>query len=297
MDEALPRRRNRKQGVALRRRLGHAAANEQNDIGALDARPQLRIGRETDFAGVSRALAVEDARAPKRAGHGQVEPFGEAGEGLARPLRPAATAEDGDRPLGAPEHLLQFRHLRLAGPDRHGGGARRVGRLGRLGQHVLGQRDHHRSRPALHGDMKRPLNDLRDLRRVVDLGRPFGDRAEKSPVVHLLKGPPTEHRPLDLADEQDHRRGIMLGDMDAMRGVGCARAAGDEADSRPAGQPAFGQRHHRRPGFLAADRHLDRRIVERVERREIGLAGDAIDALDALNDKLIDENPPAGAGA
>ena len=36
--------------------------------------------------------------------------------------------------------------------------------------------------------------------------------------------------------------------------------------------------------------------MHRVERREIGLAGDAKDALDPLGDELIDENLPAGAG-
>ena len=44
-------------------------------------------------------------------------------------------------------------------------------------------------------------------------------------------------RALDLADEQDHRRGIVLGDMDAVGGVGRAGPAGDKADARPAGQP------------------------------------------------------------
>ena len=145
--------------------------------------------------------------------------------------------------------------------------------------------------------MKRALNDLRDLRRLLDLGRPFGEGAEKGAIVHLLKGAPAEHRSLDLADEQDHRRGIMLGDMDAMRGVGRARPARHEADSRPPGQPPLGQRHHRRAGFLAADRHLDARIVERVERCEEKLTGNAVDALNALNDELIDENPSASAGA
>ena len=38
------------------------------------------------------------------------------------------------------------------------------------------------------------------------------------------------------------------------------------------------------------------RIVERVERGEIGFARHAIDALDPLRDELIDENLAAGAG-
>ena len=57
-------------------------------------------------------------------------------------------------------------------------------------------------------------------------------------IVHLLEGAAPEHAALDLADEQDHRRRIVLGDMHAMRGIGRAGAAGDEADSGPAGEPA-----------------------------------------------------------
>ncbi len=50
------------------------------------------------------------------------------------------------------------------------------------------------------------------------------------------------------------------------------------------------------PRLLPADRQLDRRVIHRVERGEIGLAGDAKDPLDPLGDELIDENLPAGAG-
>ena len=121
--------------------------------------------REANFADEIVMFAVEGARAAKGAGDGQVEAFGEPGEGGARPARPSAPAENGDRALGRPEHLLQFGHLRQARPDRDGFRARSVGRRGHLRQHVLGQRDHNRARPALHRDVKRALDDLRDLRR------------------------------------------------------------------------------------------------------------------------------------
>ena len=88
---------------------------------------------------------------------------------------------------------------------------------------------------------------------------------------------------------------VVLGDMDAVRGVGRARTAGDEADARPAGQAALGQRHHRRARLLAADDDLDRGIIHGVERGKIGFARDAIDPFDALGGELIDEDPPAGA--
>ena len=144
--------------------------------------------------------------------------------------------------------------------------------------------------------MEGALDDLRQAGGILDFGRPFGGRAEEGAIVHLLEGAAAAHGALDLADEQHQRRRIVLGDMDAMGGVGRARPAGDEADSGAAGQPAVGQRHDRRPGLLAADRHRDLGVVERVERGEIGLARHAIDPLDPLRDQLIDEDPAAGAG-
>ena len=110
--QPLARRGNAEQRIALRRRLRHPPADQQNKIGRFDARFQLGIDREADFAGEIVVLAVERARAAKRAGDRQVEAFGEPGEGGARSLGPSAPAENGDRPLRRPQHLLQFGHLR-----------------------------------------------------------------------------------------------------------------------------------------------------------------------------------------
>ena len=194
---------------------------------------------EADLAAIVRVLAVERAGAAELRGDRQIEALGEAQHGGGRLVRPAGTADDGDRALGRPQPLLQFRHLRQARPDRRGFGARRVDDLGDLGQHVLGQRDDHRAGAALHGDSARRAARLRGFARRSSISvAHFVDRAEHGAIVHLLKGAAAAHRPLDLADEQDHRRAVVLGDMDAMRGVGGAGAARDEADSRPPGQPA-----------------------------------------------------------
>ena len=156
---------NAEQRVALRRRLRHPPANQKNKIGRFDARFQLGIDREADFAGEILMLAVECARAPEGTGHGQVEAFGEPGKGGARPLGPSAAAENGNRALGRPEHLLQLGHLRKARPDRDRLGARGVRHGRHFRQHVLGQRDHDRARPALHRRVKRALDNFGDLRR------------------------------------------------------------------------------------------------------------------------------------
>ena len=83
---------------------------------------------------------------------------------------------------------------------------------------------------------------------------------------------------------------FVLGDMNAMRRVGRAGAAGDEADPRPSGEPPLGQRHHRRARFLPAHGHFDRRVVHGVEGGEERFAWNAVDALDPLRDELVDEN-------
>ena len=79
----------------------------------------------------------------------------------------------------------------------------------------------------------------------------------------------------DLADEHDHRGGVLARDMYAGRSIGGARAARDEADAGPPGQLADRLRHHGGAAFLPAHRDLDIAIMERVEHGQIALAGNA----------------------
>ena len=123
----------------------------------------------------------------------------------------------------------------------------------------------------------------------------FGDRAEEGAIVHLLKRAAPAHGALDLADEQDQRRGIVLGDVDAVRGVGRARPARDEGDAGPAGEARRRFRHHRRAGLLPAHRHLrSTRHAARRARRD-RFAGHAEHVLHALGGELVDEDLSAGA--
>ena len=274
----------------MRRRLRHAPTDKKDKIGRFDPRFELGVDREPDFADEIVVLAVEGARAAKGARDGQVEPFGEPDEGGAGALCPSAPAEDGDGPLRRPQHLLQFGHLGQARPDRNRLRARGVLRRGRFRQHVLGQRDHDRSWPTLHRKVERALDDLRDLRGGFDLRGQLRGRGEQGAIVHLLEGAPPDHRPLDLADEQDHRGRVVLGDVKPVRGVGRARAAGDEADSRPSGEAPLRQRHDRGASLLAAHRKLDWRAGQGVESGEIGFARNAVDPFDSLGDELVDED-------
>ena len=129
---------------------------------------------------------------------------------------------------------------------------------------------------------------------VVDLRRPFGDPAEeargsRSPGTPRARAWSRATWPTNrISGVESCRR------CGCRRGVGRAGPAGDEADAGPAGQLAVGLRHHRGAALLAADRDGDRRVVQRVEDREVALAGHAEEMVDAVHDELVDENrrPP-----
>ena len=73
-------------------------------------------------------------------------------------------------------------------------------------------------------------------------------------------------------------------------------AARDEADARPAGELAVGVGHEGGAAFLAVDDQADAaRVVQRVEHREVALAGNAERVVDAVDQQLVDENAAAGA--
>ena len=151
--------------------------------------------------------------------------------------------------------------------------------------------------PAVGRGVEGARDQLGDARGIVDLGRPFGDRAEHRAVVELLERLALAHVARDLADEQDHRRRILARDVQARRRIGGARPAGDEADAGPPGRLADGLRHHRGAALLPADRDRDRAVVEGVERRDIALARHAEHVAHAVDDELIDQHFAAGPGA
>ena len=152
-----------------------------------------------------------------------------------------------------------------------------------LDQHVLGQGHHDGPGTALHRDVKGPRQQFGYPGRVIDLDSPFGGRAEKGRVVHFLERAAPAHAPLDLANEQDQRHRIVLGDVNAMRGVGGPRPARDHGNARAAGQAAHGVGHHGRARFLAADCQVDRRVMQRIEHGQKAFARHAEHMLDALD--------------
>jgi hypothetical protein len=144
--------------------------------------------------------------------------------------------------------------------------------------------------------MKGAGEEFRDPRRIVDLGYPFDDVAEHPPVVDLLECLALAHLASDLADEQDHRRRILHGDMQASGGVGSTRSARDKTDAGLTGHLAPRFRHHRRATLMPGNRHGNRRIMQRVEHVQIALAGDTEHTLDTIGLQRLDNEVAAGAG-
>ena len=282
--------------IALAGDLADPRAHGDHQIRRLHPRDQLGVGREAEIAAIARVARVEQRRAAV-AGHDRnVEPLGEAMDRCARGLVPARAADQQHRPLGRQQHLAQARHLARAGRGFRRRRRRAVSDLGLLGQHVLRQSHNHRPRPAGGSGLEGAVDVFRRALGVVEFGGPFSHGAEHLGVVHLLEGLAATHGLIDLTHEQDHRRGILLRHVHAGRGVGRARSAGDKTDAGLAGRLAVGLGHHGRPALLAANDHLDRNIVQRVEHIEIAFARDAEDVGDAVRDQPVDQNLGGGAG-
>ena len=166
--------------------------------------------------------------------------------------------------------------------------------VGLLGEHVLGKREHDRPRPARGGDGERPRDRLRQRVDVPDLVRPLRERREHRLEIDLLERLTAAILAGDLTDEQEHRRRVLERDVDTGRGVGRTGPTRDEADARASGELAVRLGHARRARLHAAHDELDLGgVVERVERGEVALAGDAEDAVGPVEPELVDEDPAA----
>ena len=186
--------------------------------------------------------------------HGKA--FGKARYRRARILRPPAAAKEDERALRRPQYLLQLHHVGEAGPDFDRLKRQRICNREAVALHVFRQRDHDRAGPAAGRDVKRMGYDFRNARRIVDLRHPLCDRAEHRAIIEFLKRLALAHIARDLPDEQDHRRRILLRDMQTRRGVGRAWPARGETNTGPAGRLADGFRHHRRSALLPANGDL-----------------------------------------
>src|SRR5581483_4726752 len=111
----------------------------------------------------------------------------------------------------------------------------------------------------------------------------------------LLKRLAAEVTPGNLADEEDERRRVLVGGVDADGGVRRTGRACDEADPRAPRELAVGVGHVRGAGLVTRRVESDRRVRDRVEDAEIALARDAKGGVDTVDDQLVDEDARGGA--
>ena len=243
------------------------------------------------MAGVVAVGIVEQILAPERGDNRQAARLGKRRHLGAGFGRPAAPSHDEQRPLRLRELRLKRRQIdvpRGAISRLEGLG---VGDLRVLRQHVFRQCQHHGTWPPRGGRLERAEHVFWNPAGILDLRRPLGERPEHLPVVDFLKRFAVEERAIDLADEEHHRRRVLHRRVHADARMRGARAAGHEADARPACQPAVGLRHVRRGAFVLADDDVELGgVVERVQDIEITLAGNAERPVGAVDSETVDEN-------
>ena len=122
---------------------------------------------------------------------------------------------------------------------------------------------------------------------TVDLRDPFAHRAEHAAKIDFLEGFAFNNVVANLADEQDQRRGVLIRSVHADRRVGGAGSAGDEGDAGLSGEFAVGIRHIGDAAFLPADDEFEfiTALVNGVEHRQVGLAGNAETEIGAVGDQ------------
>ena len=143
--------------------------------------------------------------------------------------------------------------------------------------------------------MKGAVDDFGNALDAVDFHRPFGLAAKHAGVIHFLKRFPPFGVARHLADKQNHRRGVLLGNMYTGIGIGGTRRTRDHTNAHFAAEfgRCFG--HHRRAAFLAAYGDVDVGVVERIQYRQIAFAGHAIHLAHALIAQLLHQNLPTTA--
>ena len=236
---------------------------------------------------------------PERAGHGQAVGLDERAQVRAGRLSPAGAAEQHQRPPGSRQHRGQPFDLRRPRAGAHRRMAGGVGHLRAAGQHVFGQRQHHRPHASAGGGLERMRDVFGDAFDAVDLGDPLGHLPEHAAIVDLLERLAVDEAGADLADEQDHRHRVLERRVHADRGIGRPRAARHHHHSRLAGELGIGVGHERGAALLAADHEADAVAVpvQSVEHREVAFAGYPEDGVDVVHRERVGKDPAAGSRA
>ena len=283
------------QRVAPRRHLPETAADGEHEIGVAQPRGERVVHRDAEDAHVRRRVVVHEVLAAERTRDRQVVRFAEREHALADLLRPAALADDDQRPLGGRQQFAEASQIlrpgrRLCDLDR-----RRVLDVGLLGEHVLRQAEDDRPRTTGESKRVRACDVVRYPLRALDLPRGLRDPAEDLRVVELLPRLAASERARHLADEQEHRRRVLAGRVHSDRRLRRARAARDQADPRSSRELAVRLGGVRGTLLVPARDEPDRGVVERVEHRQEALAGEAEREVRAVQRELVDEDLTPGS--
>ena len=126
------------------------------------------------------------------------------------------------------------------------------------------------------------------------LGRPLGEAADGRHLVDLLERLVAEVVALDLADDGEHRGGILAGRVDADGQVAGADGARGQARRGATGQLPVGLGHERGRALVARGDDPDAGVAERVEQPEERLAGDGEGVADPGRAQGVGDQPADG---
>lgn len=296
LDEPRARAVGGEQRESVGRDVTRCGPDGQQQVGLAHPPGERVVASVAERADVHLGLVVDEVLAAEVHGHGKGPRLGPVPYGGAGFRGPAAAAEEQEGTFGRlqqPFETGEFGRGRAAAGDGHRGG---VGDADDVREHVLRQAQDHGSRPAAGRDGEGAGDVLGDACGVVDRLDELGARAERAAQVEFLEGGAVGVAARHQADEEDHRCGVLVGGVQGDQRVGGAWAPGREADSGAPGELSVGLRHVGGAAFVAADDHVDRGVVQSVERGEVALAGHAVDGIDAVCGQLVDEDLAAGTG-
>ena len=275
----------------------HAAGDEQ--IGFLNGVVDPRLAVHAHHAHVERVRGGKRAEAEEREGHGNLRALGEGADLLHGAGLGDAVAGEDDGALGVAD---QFGGLGQAGVFNAQHGVRAIGlRLGGFKVEdrggllrVFGDVDEDRAGAAglcdLEGEAQRAGQVFSAVDEEVVLGHGQCDAGD----VHFLKGVGAEHFAGDVAGDADDGNGIEHGGGDAGDEVGCAGAAGGDADADLAGGARVAVGHVRGALLVAHQDVVDGKLAQRVVGGQNCAAGIAEDVGNALAYQRGPQNFSAG---
>jgi hypothetical protein len=146
-------------------------------------------------------------------------------------------------------------------------------------KNILGQHKDDRPRHTRLRQMKGAHHEFADLLGLAHLPDGLCHAAKELRVVYLLERAATALRARHLADQHDQRRCILLRHMDGDRSVAGAGTAANHETLRLARDLRLRHRHETGARLVPAHDRLDAvGIVQRIEKSEIALAGNAVNA-------------------